>query len=148
MKIILFGSTGMLGRYLYMVLKDDYEIHCISRDKYDIENDSWKKLEDILNKCLHENDVIINCAGIIPQKYKNDNFKSYIRVNTLFPHKLNEISKKNSYKFIHITTDCVFSFCHRFQKHKILSAPVEAKILPSEFTFIFSTRFLCLFNSP
>jgi dTDP-4-dehydrorhamnose reductase len=108
MKVVLFGATGMLGRYVHIVLKDNYEIYCISRDKYDIENDSWKKLEDILNKCLHENDVIINCAGIIPQKYKNDNFKSYIRVNTLFPHKLNEISKKNSYKFIHITTDCVY----------------------------------------
>ena len=108
MKIILFGSTGMLGRYLYMVLKDNYEIHCISRDKYDIENDSWKKLEDILNKSIQKNDVIINCAGIIPQKYKDDNYKTYIRVNTLFPHKLNELSKKNSYKFIHVTTDCVY----------------------------------------
>ena len=88
MKIILFGSTGMLGRYLYMVLKDDYEIHCISRDKYDIENNSWEKLEDILNKSLQKNDIIINCAGIIPQKYNHDNFKAYIRINTLFPHKL------------------------------------------------------------
>jgi len=108
MSILLFGSTGMLGRYVHIVLKDKYEIRCISRDKYDIENDSWKKLEDILNKSLQKNDVIINCAGIIPQKYKDDNYKTYIRTNTLFPHKLNEISKKNSYKFIHITTDCVY----------------------------------------
>ena len=108
MKVILFGATGMLGRYIDIVIKDNYEIDCISRDKYDIEKDSWKKLEDILNKSLQKNDVIINCAGIIPQKYNCDNFKTYIRVNTLFPHKLNEISKKNSYKFIHITTDCVY----------------------------------------
>ena len=92
MKILLFGATGMLGRYVISVLKDNYEINCISRDKYDIENDSWKKLEDILNKNLQKNDVIINCAGIIPQKYKDDNYRTYIRVNTLFPHKLNEIS--------------------------------------------------------
>lgn len=111
MKVVLFGATGMLGRYLHIVLKDNYEIDCISRDKYNIENDSWKKLEDILNKNLQKNDVIINCAGIIPQKYNCDNcdnYRSYIIVNTLFPHKLNEISKKNSYKFIHITTDCVY----------------------------------------
>jgi dTDP-4-dehydrorhamnose reductase len=108
MKIILFGSTGMLGRYLHIVLKDNYEIDCISRDKYDIEKDSFTKLEDILNKSLQKNDVIINCSGIIPQKYKGDDYRKYIRVNTLFPHKLNEISKKNNYKFIHITTDCVF----------------------------------------
>jgi dTDP-4-dehydrorhamnose reductase len=107
MKVVLFGATGMLGRYIYMILKDNYEIDCISRDKYNIENDSWKKLEDILNKSLQKNDVIINCAGIIPQKYKGDDYRNYIRVNTLFPHKLNEISKKG-YKFIHITTDCVY----------------------------------------
>ena len=108
MKIVLFGATGMLGRYVLNVLKEYYDVYCISRDNYDIENDSFEKLEDILNEILQKNDVIINCSGIIPQKYENDKFKTYIRVNTLFPHKLNEISKKNKYKFIHITTDCVF----------------------------------------
>ena len=108
MNIILLGSTGMLGRYVYYNLKENYNVICIKRDQFDIENDEWSKLEHLLCDNLKENDIIINCAGIIPQKYKNDNFKSYIRVNTLFPHKLNEISKKNSYKFIHITTDCVY----------------------------------------
>ena len=108
MSILLFGSTGMLGRYVHIVLKDKYEIRCISRDKYDIENDSWKKLEDILNKSLQKNDIIINCAGIIPQKYKDDNYKTYIRTNTLFPHKLSEFANILNLKFIHITTDCVF----------------------------------------
>jgi dTDP-4-dehydrorhamnose reductase len=40
MKILLFGATGMLGKYVDIVLKDNYKIHCISRDNYDIENDS------------------------------------------------------------------------------------------------------------
>ncbi len=108
MKIVLFGGTGMLGRYVLEVLKDKYDITCILRDDYDIETDTWLKLEDILTNNLQKNDVIINCAGIIPQKYKKDNYRTYIRVNTLFPHKLNEISKRYSYKFIHITTDCVY----------------------------------------
>ena len=108
MNIVLFGSSGMLGRYIYTILKNDYNVICILRDEYDIENDIWSKVEYILSNNLKENDIIINCAGIIPQKYNCDNYKTYIRVNTLFPHKLNEISKKNSYKLIHITTDCVY----------------------------------------
>lgn len=108
MNIVLFGSTGMLGMYVYNILKNNYNIICIKREQFDIENDTWSKLEHILFNNLKENDIIINCAGIIPQKYKSDNLKTYIRVNTLFPHKLNEISKKNKYKFVHITTDCVF----------------------------------------
>ena len=108
MNILLFGSTGMLGRYVYNVLKKNYNVICIKREQFDIENDELSKLEHILSNNLKENDIIINCAGIIPQKYINDNFKTYIRVNTLFSHKLNEISKKHKCKFIHITTDCVF----------------------------------------
>jgi dTDP-4-dehydrorhamnose reductase len=108
MNILLFGSTGMLGRYVFHILKNNYNVICITREKYDIENDNWNKLQDIVTENLNENDIIINCAGIIPQKYKNDDFKTYIKVNTLFPHKLNEISQNNNIKFIHITTDCVF----------------------------------------
>ena len=109
MNIILFGATGMLGRYVYNNLKNDYNVICIKRDKFNIENDDWHNLDYLISDNLKENDIIINCAGIIPQKYENDKFKTYIRVNTIFPHKLNEISKKYKCKFIHITTDCVFN---------------------------------------
>jgi dTDP-4-dehydrorhamnose reductase len=108
MVIVLFGSTGMLGRYVLRVLREKYEVICILRNDYDIENDNWSKLELQLNQILQKNDIIINCAGIIPQKYKNDKFKTFIKINTLFPRKINDISIKNGYKFIHITTDCVF----------------------------------------
>lgn len=108
MKIVLFGSTGMLGRYIYSILKNNYDVLCILRSNYDIEIDSWNKLEEILISSLQKNDVIINCAGIIPQKYKNNKYNTFIKINTLFPHKLNEITKKNDYKLIHITTDCVY----------------------------------------
>ncbi len=106
--ILLFGSSGMLGRYVVNILQNKYNIICIKRGDFDIEKDSWVKLYDIVNHFLKENDIIINCAGIIPQKYTHDNINTYIRVNTLFPHKLNEISEKNKYRFIHITTDCVY----------------------------------------
>lgn len=108
MKILLFGSTGMLGNYVHNLLKDEYTIVCINRNMFDIETDNWNKLNEIITKYLQEKDIIINCAGIIPQKYKNDDYKQFIRVNTLFPHKLSEISNKKKYYLIHITTDCVF----------------------------------------
>jgi dTDP-4-dehydrorhamnose reductase len=108
MNILLFGSTGMLGRYVLNVLKNDFNVICIKKNDYDIENDSWEKLEKIIKNNLKENDIIINCSGIIPQKICKDNLKTYIRINTLFPHKLNEISQQINIKYIHITTDCVY----------------------------------------
>lgn len=108
MKIILFGSNGMLGQYVFIVLKQKYEIECITRDKYDIEHESWDKLEILLKNIVKKDDVIINCAGVIPQKYDSTNYKTYIKINTLFPHKLSELSNRYDNKFIHITTDCVY----------------------------------------
>ena len=108
MKILLFGVTGMLGRYVLTVLNKTYEVIYVLRDDYDIEKNTWLELEDLLKNKLQKDDIIINCSGIIPQKYKNNDYKQFIKINTLFPHKLNEISNKNKFKFIHITTDCVF----------------------------------------
>jgi len=106
-KIYIFGSTGMLGTYVTKILSNDFNITCITRKEFDILNDTWQKLNKILS-CLNENDVIINCAGIIPQKTNDHEYGKYIKINTLFPHKLQEIVEKSNAKFIHITTDCVF----------------------------------------
>ena len=108
MKIILFGSTGMLGNYVYKVLSEKYIVITITRKEFDIENDLWSKLDNLLKKEYNDVQTIINCAGIIPQNRPILDYKKYIRINTLFPHKLQELSVKYNYKFIHITTDCVF----------------------------------------
>ena len=108
MKIYLFGSSGMIGRYVKMVLKLQYNVIYIDRNDYDVLIDNDFKLKDIL-KNIKNNDVIINCIGIIPQKYKLDNYRTFIKVNSLFPHKLQEIAEKTDSKLIHITTDCVYN---------------------------------------
>jgi dTDP-4-dehydrorhamnose reductase len=109
MNILLFGSTGMLGNYMFSVLKTKHNVICITREVFDIETDSWNKLNEVIEKNIkYIDDVIINCAGVIPQKTKNIEYRKYIRVNSIFPHKLNEISQKHRINFIHITTDCVF----------------------------------------
>jgi len=107
MKIILFGSTGMLGRYVYSLLKTDFDIICIKRHQFDIESTDWNLLYSVLKNTVEPEDIIINCAGAIPQK--NPDIRKYISLNTIFPHKLADFSKKNGNKMIHITTDCVFS---------------------------------------
>ena len=106
--IYLFGSTGMLGTYVKKILSDTLNITDITRKEYDILNDEWDKLYKLLSN-LNKNDVIINCAGIIPQKENLQEYEKYIKINSLFPHKLQEIVKNHNSKLIHITTDCVFN---------------------------------------
>jgi len=107
MKIILFGANGMLGNYFFKYLSRIYEVKAINRGEFDIETCDWEFLFSLLEKNINETDIIINCAGAIPQR--NTDIRKYIVLNTLFPIKLNEFSIKNGCKFIHITTDCVFS---------------------------------------
>jgi len=103
MKIILFGSTGMLGNYVKKHLSQFHEIVCVDRNTFDIETCDWEKLDGIIKT----GELVINCAGAIPQQ-KCD-IRKYIALNSLFPHKVNETAKKYGINFIHITTDCVFS---------------------------------------
>jgi dTDP-4-dehydrorhamnose reductase len=63
MKIILFGSTGMLGNYVNKYLLSKYEIRCINRNHFDIESCDWSKMYTLLDSIVENKDIIINCAG-------------------------------------------------------------------------------------
>jgi dTDP-4-dehydrorhamnose reductase len=109
--VIIFGSTGMLGNYVYSIFSNEnkYNIICINRKDFDVMIDEWSKLNKILKDILKKDDVIINCIGSIPQKNDiNKDYEIFIKTNTLFPHKLSELSNKYDCKLIHITTDCIF----------------------------------------
>jgi dTDP-4-dehydrorhamnose reductase len=113
MSIFLFGSNGMLGNYVKKYLTEqNYNVISITRNDYNLSNISIESLSKFLNeKNLKRNDIVINCAGIIPQSSKDKelNNKIYYKINSIFPIVLSMISKYNECNFIHITTDCVFS---------------------------------------
>jgi len=113
MKIFIFGSSGMLGNYVKKYLKQlQKEVVCITRETFDVNKLSFSNIDKLFESLkIHENDVIINCIGIIPQSNNVNNVtnKNYYKINTLFPIFLNIICNKYHTKLIHITTDCVFS---------------------------------------
>jgi dTDP-4-dehydrorhamnose reductase len=109
--IILFGSTGMLGKYVYnYLLSKKYKITCINRNEYDVSIDNFEKLQNLLNSKVSGPTVIINCIGMIPHSGVVDDLV-YFNVNSRFPKYLSIITKKTLFEtqLIHITTDCVFS---------------------------------------
>lgn len=118
MKVLILGSTGMLG---HMVLKD------LSREKkFLVFGTHISKLNDLfyfnveeglekLDVLYEENkgfDYFINCIGITADKIDSFDSSSIIKavnINTLFPHQLAEFSRKKNIRVIHISTDGVFS---------------------------------------
>tara|TARA_Y100001970_G_scaffold77700_1_gene98840 strand:- start:65324 stop:66196 length:873 start_codon:yes stop_codon:yes gene_type:complete len=112
-RLLILGSTGMLGHMLFFHLKKNkkFEIFDLSFRKKlnskslicDVHNISdFKK---ILKSIKPE--IIINSIGILPQD-PNFNKINSISINSLFPQKLKEISEEFNSKIIQISTDCVF----------------------------------------
>jgi len=109
MNIIILGSNGMLGTYVYKYLNNlnIYNVIPLTRKNFNISKELYKinSFFDIFN--LHKGDIIINCAGIIKQrKYE---IIDMITVNSLLPHVLTQYGMNKNIHIIHITTDCVYS---------------------------------------
>jgi dTDP-4-dehydrorhamnose reductase len=107
--ILIFGANGMLGRYItcYLTQHTDYNIVQITRREIDVSIITYDKLSVFLKK--YNNSIIINCIGIIPQRYEPSNESLYLKINTVFPHLLSKCCLELNFKFIHISTDCVFN---------------------------------------
>lgn len=123
-KILIFGSTGMLGHALFEILSsyDNYDVSATVRDIQAIEKvipeDLLKKvysgiiaekIETCENIILEVRpDVVINCIGLIKQSSSANDPLTAIPINSLFPHMLAALCRKAGVRMIHISTDCVF----------------------------------------
>jgi dTDP-4-dehydrorhamnose reductase len=113
-KILILGSTGMLGHQVFFNLEscEEFEVFDLSfRNKLREETiicdiTDFNKLEGIIKEIAP--DVLINCIGILI-KGSSENPKNSILINAYFPHWLMSIADEIDSKVIHISTDCVFS---------------------------------------
>jgi dTDP-4-dehydrorhamnose reductase len=128
-KVLIFGSTGMLGSKVLEVFSKEknFKITATFKNKLILkELKSKKKInfksinfikfdaeeieESKLKLLLKKNDYIVNCIGLI-KPYINEKIKSSKKatlINILFPLKLASCSNKKN-KIYQIATDCVFS---------------------------------------
>jgi dTDP-4-dehydrorhamnose reductase len=109
MKVFLFGANGMLGNYVQNYLtQNNIQVIPLTRKDFDLEELSVLSLKKFLEeKALGADDVIINCAGVIPQASKDHELskRNYYKINSILPIILSMLTTN----MIHITTDCVFS---------------------------------------
>lgn len=109
--LCIFGANGMLGNTLVKYFSlEGYDVLPVTRNEVDASKVSFKELNNFLAG-VPEGTVVINCIGMIPQKFSMTdltNLEEYIRVNTLFPHLLGFVCQLRNLKCFHITTDCVY----------------------------------------
>lgn len=124
MKVLVLGVTGMLGNAVFRVLSGQPDLHVFgsarsaSARQYfpvqwqpnivvgvDVENhDSLVRLFGEVRP-----DVVINCVGLVKQLADADDPLQAIPINALLPHRLAALCRAGGARFIHVSTDCVFS---------------------------------------
>ena len=107
MKIVIFGSNGMLGTYLNKFLEKTYDVVAITRKDIDLSKSTENEILNFLSNHVSEKDLIINASGVIKQREYDIN--DMINVNSIFPNILSKFKKNKNCNIIHITTDCVYS---------------------------------------
>ena len=110
MKVLVLGSEGMLGHVVKRYFETrGYEVFATSREKTD-ENyfdltDDIKNIDRIVERIKPQ--VVINCIGLL-NKVAEENQSLAVLINSYLPHYMDELSERCNFKFIHVSTDCVF----------------------------------------
>ena len=113
-KVLVLGATGLIGHQVYYRLESSghYQVvamaHTHQLDANTIQIDARNEY-DFLNKIIEISpDIIVNCMGLLIAE-ANSNPEHAIFLNAYMPHRLKRLADELSAKFIHISTDCVFS---------------------------------------
>lgn len=103
-KIILFGSSGMVGSRIVEMLSETLDIVMPLRRDVDLTKDF--EIEKFLDN--NRADYIIYAAGVTRQDQAEDEKELALRLNASVPKLIAHIASKNSIPLIYFSTDAVF----------------------------------------
>lgn len=116
-RVLILGSTGMLGHTLVSYLRSQPHIHVFTASRsnqnsadpnaFTFDAKFPLSISKYLQTC--KPDVVINCIGIIKQMPAANDPIECISTNSILPHVIAMECEKVGARFIHISTDCVFS---------------------------------------
>ena len=112
MKILILGSTGILGKTLFFYLKSkNVNFSCISRKKKNsLYLKNFRNISKLKKMISDERPThLVNCLGVTKFSNSYNLKKQTIYINALFPKKLAKLCYQKKIYLIHISTDCVFS---------------------------------------
>lgn len=123
MKILVMGGAGMLGHQIVRRLAGDFTVFSSvrgTRERYDNARialpeptfygvDALREdhVKDVLRACAP--DAVINCVGLVKQRKEAADPIPSIELNALLPHRLYAQCRDAGARFLHFSTDCVFS---------------------------------------
>jgi len=122
MKILILGGAGMLGHKLLQKLSPEADVFVTVRDdgRFLVEHGLASAQQIIpglditndfnLRKTINDlrPDAVINSVGVIKQLPPANDVVTTLLVNSILPHKLRDLSNEFGFRFVQISTDCVF----------------------------------------
>lgn len=118
-RLLVIGGQGMLGHKLWQVAHDagiDTWATVRRLDGHLMVSGRALGLEDAtdaraLRRAIEDArpDVVVNCVGIVKQSTLASDPMTSLRVNAVLPARLSVLCQSAHARFIHISTDCVFS---------------------------------------
>lgn len=109
MKIIVFGSSGLVGSYVCRLLEKEHQVIKVSRSSgdYSIDASDFEKVSGIIEK--EKPDVVINTikSSLSTDQSEIQKDKTW-NANVLVPQNLAKLQSKYGFYFIHISSDWVF----------------------------------------
>jgi dTDP-4-dehydrorhamnose reductase len=117
-KVLVLGSTGMLGGMVYKVMEEKFghknvigSIRSVEKVRMERENLFFDPTipSEVGIQFPYDFDYIINCIGLIKPRVDKLGHALTLKVNSVFPHELADFCRREGSKLIQITTDCVFS---------------------------------------
>jgi dTDP-4-dehydrorhamnose reductase len=123
-KLLVLGASGMLGNAIFRFFTESsgYITHGSVRSakalsllpvdlhKQIIINSDVQDPDRLMSLfAVVQPDVVINCIGVVKQLAEADDPLTAIPINSILPHRLARLSDIAGARFIHLSTDCVFS---------------------------------------
>jgi dTDP-4-dehydrorhamnose reductase len=122
-RILILGGDGMLGHRLLIAWRERHEVRVTLRrdlgdyagyDLFDTGNSyaeidvrSLGRLVEVTADFRPE--AIVNAVGIVKQRDEANDAITSLEINALLPHRLAVLSRAIGARFVHLSTDCVFS---------------------------------------
>lgn len=115
-RVLVLGAEGMLGNAVFRYLRANKELDVVgtgrrSNTKFHFLDAETFGYEDFSTLVAQYNpSYIVNCIGYIrPAGETLEELKKSLRINSLFPQNLALGCTQHGVRFIHFSTDCVFS---------------------------------------
>lgn len=123
MRILILGGDGMLGHRLLHHFGARHEVRATLRgplERYagfglfhagnadgDIDVQDFGTVRKAF--AAFRPDAVINATGVVKQRAEAAQALPSIEINALFPHRMAALCAKAGVRFVHMSTDCVFS---------------------------------------